>query len=134
MSYLADTDVIIDHLRGKQRLDKTKVLKGVAISIITLGELLYGAYKSVNKEKTLKTIFGFIESLSIKIINLDEKSIDQYAQYKAQLEETGNRLDDFDLLIASTAKINELVLLTRNIKHFLRIKNLKITDPPALAT
>ncbi|VVA44581.1 Ribonuclease VapC10 (fragment) [Candidatus Roizmanbacteria bacterium] len=43
MKYLVDTDVLIDHLRGKKKLDPTLLKDGVGISIITYGELLYGA-------------------------------------------------------------------------------------------
>jgi len=128
MKYLVDTDVLIDHLRGKKKLDPTLLKDGVGISIITYGELLYGAEKSINKEKTKQTVLDFIKNLSIAIINLSEEIIQKYATIKAGLEKKGQRLDDFDLLIASTAMSDSLVFLTGNIKHFSRIKELKIFD------
>ena len=124
MKYLADTNVLINHLRGKKKLDPTLLKDGVGISIITYGELLYGAEKSVNKEKTKQTVLDFIKNLSIAIINLSEEIIQKYATIKAGLEKKGQKLDDFDLLIASTAMSDSLVLLTGNIKHFSRIKDL----------
>ena len=126
MKYLADTDVLIDHLRGKKKLDPTLLKDGVSISIITYGELLYGAEKSVNKEKTRQTVLDFIKNLPIAIANLSEEIMQKYATVKAGLEKKGQKLDDFDLLIASTAMSDSLVLLTRNTKHFSRIKDLKI--------
>ena len=126
MKYLADTDVLIDHLRGKKKLDPTLLKDGVGISIITYGELLYGAEKSVNKEKTRQTVLNFIKNLSIVIANLSEEIMQKYATVKAGLEKKGQKLDDFDLLIASTAMSDSLVLLTRNIKYFSRIKDLKM--------
>lgn len=128
MKYLADTDVLIDHLRGKKKLDPTLLEGGVSISIITYGELLYGAEKSANKEKAKRTVLDFIENLSIKIANLSEEIMQKYATIKTGLEKKGQKLDDFDLLIASTAMSGSLVLLTRNIKHFSRIKNLLNKD------
>jgi len=89
---------------------------------------LYGAEKSINKEKTKQTVLDFIKNLSIAIINLSEEIIQKYATIKAGLEKKGQRLDDFDLLIASTAMSDSLVFLTGNIKHFSRIKELKIFD------
>lgn len=128
MKYLADTDVLIDHLRGKKKLDPTLLEKGISISIITYGELLYGAEKSANKEKAKRTVLDFIENLSIKIANLSEEIMQKYATIKTGLEKKGQKLDDFDLLIASTAMSGSLVLLTRNKKHFSRIKNLLNKD------
>lgn len=126
MKYLADTDIIINHLRGKKRIDNTKISAGIGISIISYGELLYGAEKASNHQKTRKIITNFIDELSIKIIDLNEKTMKSYAKLKVGLEKKGSRLDDFDLLIAATAKTNSLILLTGNLKHFTRIKTLSV--------
>ena len=55
MRYLLDTDVVIDHFRGKRLLD-LKFIQAGSISIITLAELLYGVYKSHNPKKSLETL------------------------------------------------------------------------------
>jgi predicted nucleic acid-binding protein len=47
---------------------------------------------------------------------------------KASLEKSGNRLDDFDLTIASCALAHNLTLVTNNLKHFSRIEGLKIAN------
>lgn len=126
MKYLLDTDVVIDHLRGKNKIKEKIVTDGVAISIISYGELLYGACKSQNKEKSMSLVNSFINDLSIKIINLDEKIMHEYAEVKAKLETVGKRLDEFDLLNGVTAKVNSLIIITRNTKHFGRIPGLKL--------
>ncbi|OGG03075.1 hypothetical protein A2W14_05210 [Candidatus Gottesmanbacteria bacterium RBG_16_37_8] len=126
MKYLLDTDVIINHIRGKKAIDKKVISEGSTISIISYGELLYGACKSKNKEKSLNLISSFLNDLSIKIINLDEKIMREYAEVKTALEKIGNRLDEFDLLIGITAKLNSLTLKTGNIKHYQRIPGLKV--------
>jgi len=126
VKYLADTDIIIKHLRGKHRLSEAKVAAGMAVSIITVGELLYGAHKSVQPQKSLQTVNNFLTDLSIKVLNLNQEIVNDYAKTKAQLEREGQRLDEFDLLIASTAKIHSLTLLTDNLKHFQRIPGIKI--------
>lgn len=124
MKYLLDTNVIINHLRGKNKINKTIIKSGVTISIITWAELIYGAYKSVNKEKSLAVIEALIEDLQITILSLNEKMVFQYAELKVKLEKTGKILDDFDLLIAATAITNKITLVTHNIKHFRRIPEL----------
>lgn len=125
MKYLLDTDLVIDHIRGKKYLDKQFFYAGCGISIITLGELLCGAYKSRSSKDGLQRINDFL-GLGVTVKELDIKVIDIYAEYRAELETSGQRLDEFDLLIASTAIINNLTLITRNLSHFKRIKNLKL--------
>lgn len=125
IKYLIDTDVAVDHIRGYRYLQPEIIKKGAAVSIISLAELLYGVYKSTNPKKNLQNIDELLE-LGIEVKNLNIEIIDVYAQQKANLEKTGERLDEFDLLIAACAKVNEFSLVTRNLKHFKRIKGLKL--------
>lgn len=126
MKYLLDTNIIVDHLREKEILQEEILEEGGGISIITLGELLYGAYKSDHPQNTLTKLSNSLRILDLKIVNLDQEIINEFAKIKAQLEKEGQRLDDFDLLIAATALINNFILATKNIRHFNRIKNLKM--------
>lgn len=128
MKYLIDTDVLVDHLRRKTSIDEEMLDYGSAISIINLGELIYGAYKSVHPRESLITLKKDLDILDFEIINLNEVVIAEFGRIKADLEIKGERLDDFDLLIAATAVVNNLILVTRNIKHFKRIKGLKLAD------
>lgn len=59
---------------------------------------------------------------------MSENVIDCYARLRAQLELSGIRIDDIDLLIASTAIFYDLTIVTHNTKHFIRIPGLKIED------
>jgi len=126
MKYLLDTDVIINHFKGKQSLNKEVLTGELFISVITYGELLYGAYKSSRVKKTLGTISEFLKDFSIKILTLEQATMREYAQNKVLLEKKGTKLDDFDLLIASTARVNSCTLLSRNIKHFQRFPGLAL--------
>jgi len=127
MKYLADSDVLIDHIRGKKYLDPAIITEGLGMSIISLGELLSGAYKSSNAEKSLKEI-DQIFSLGVTVENLSHEIMNTYAKIRIELEKSGKKLDEFDLLIAATAIVNKLILVTRNIDHFKRIKGLKLSD------
>lgn len=128
MRYLLDTDIVINQLRGKTRIKESIIEKGTAISIITFGELLYGAEKSVNKENSLAIINGFISDLQIEILGLNQDIIRIYAKTKKTLERVGKRLDEFDLLIGATATFHSLSIATLDLSHFKRIPNLKIAD------
>lgn len=125
MKYLVDTDILINHLRKKEAIPE-QILDEGAISIISLGELIYGAYKSVYPQKSLVILKKDLQILDFETINLDEIIIAEFGRMKADLEIKGERLDDFDLLIAATALVNNFTLVTKNIKHFNRIKNLKL--------
>ncbi|MBI4036224.1 type II toxin-antitoxin system VapC family toxin [Candidatus Daviesbacteria bacterium] len=126
MKYLLDTDILVDHLRKKKFLDKDILEKGAAISIITLGELLYGVYKSDNPTKSYELLKYTLNILNLGMLNLNDEIMIEFGKIKAELEKDGKRLEDFDLLIASVALENNLTLLTRNMNHFKRIQGLKL--------
>lgn len=126
MKYLLDTDLVVNQLRGKTRIKESIIEKGAAVSIITFGELLYGAEKSTNKENSLAIISSFISDLQIDILGLNQEIMSVYAKTKKSLEEAGKRLDEFDLLIGATASFHSLSIATLNLRHFKRIPGLRI--------
>lgn len=128
MKYLLDTNVIVEHLRGKRSIEVSFVKTGSAISIITQAELFYGAYKSKKPEENLRKIKEMLDDLRIAILPLTEDVLDNYGKTKTELEAKGQRLDEFDLLIVATALSLDLILVTGNIKHFQRISQLKLRE------
>lgn len=128
MKYLLDTDIVVNQLRGKTRIKENIVENGAAISIITFGELLYGAEKSTNKESSLIIINRFISDLQIDILGLNQEIMHIYAKTKTSLEAVGKRLDEFDLLIGATASFHSLSIATLNLRHFKRIPDLRIAN------
>lgn len=126
MKYLLDTDVVIDHIRGRKLLNESVLRKGALISLITLGELYYGSFKSEKGKKGVSIIRQDLNLLGIEVLSLTEGVIEKFAKIKADLVLKGKRLEDFDLLIAASALNFNLTLVTRNIKHFERIQGLKV--------
>lgn len=59
MKYQLDTDVIIYHLRGQRKFKVKWLQNRPIISVITLGELLYGAQKSNQPQKTIKMVNSY---------------------------------------------------------------------------
>lgn len=60
MSYLIDTDIIIYSLKGNEKVKTNLIEKkniSKAISVITYGELIFGAKKSKRREKNLATVY-----------------------------------------------------------------------------
>ena len=126
MKYLLDTDVLVNHLRGKESLSSEILMHGAAISIITLAELLYGVYKSDNPSQSLRKLEEDLDLLELPVENLNEVIVAEFGKIKTDLEIKGSRLEDFDLLIAACAITKGMTLVTRNVKHFQRISGLKL--------
>ncbi|MEK7119628.1 MAG: type II toxin-antitoxin system VapC family toxin [Patescibacteria group bacterium] len=126
MTHLLDTDCIINHLRGKKEIIRGSDTS-YAISVVTLGELFYGANRSVNPKATHEAVDAFRAEFNVTILDITEKVMAQYARIKALLSQRGALIEDFDLLIAATAIEHHLTLVTANKKHFTRIHGLSLT-------
>jgi tRNA(fMet)-specific endonuclease VapC len=126
--YLLDTDVLIGFLRGKnaklkQRMnDLLRREIPVYMSIISLGELYLGAFKSDNTPKNLSLVDSLKERLELLV--LTEDSVKLYGEIEAVLEKGGQVIGDLDVLIASTAISNDITLVSGNERHFKRIVTL----------
>lgn len=96
-----------------------------ALSVITILELMYGAYNSKDVERERQCVEELISHFPI--VTLDHCSI-EYASNKVKLRKIGTPVDEFDLLIAATALHYNLTLVTDNLKHFRRFENLKLEN------
>jgi len=126
--YLLDTNICAYFLNGKYDLE-TKIdevgFENCFVSEITIAEMKYGVAKSTQKEKNIKTLEMFQAKFDILPIF---PALDIYATEKARLKTKGKILDDFDLLIGSTAIFNNLTLVTKNISDFERLDGIVIED------
>ncbi len=128
MDYLLDTNICIYYFKGlfglKEKIEKIG-FQNFAISEITLAELIYGAEKSEQKEKNIKVIEDFAETITIIPI-LD--SLRMYGKEKARLKTKGTIISDLDLFIGATAIVNNMILVTRNTKEFERLESIRIEN------
>lgn len=120
--YFFDTNAIIYYFKGIQKVTVIfKLLedsnKAVNLSVITKIELL-----SFNNENEIKNIDKLLSNSQIFSLNDEvvEQTIKIRKKYKLKLP---------DAIIAATALINNLILVTHNEKDFKKIKGLKIIDP-----
>ncbi|MDH5399831.1 MAG: type II toxin-antitoxin system VapC family toxin [Cyclobacteriaceae bacterium] len=123
-----DTNICIYFLKGRYNLIERFENIGfdnLFISEITVAELKYGAAKSTYPEKNRRIINGLTSKFSQLPIY---SALDIYAIEKARLKRLGQTVDDFDVLIGATAIVNEMVLVTNNEKHFIRLKNINIEN------
>lgn len=128
MKYLLDTDTIVFFLRGKFNIVKKINEVGIEncfISEITIAELKFGAIKSKNFQKHTKEVYK-IEELFDRLSIYDV--FDEYARERFRLQKAGTLIPDFDLLIGVTSTVFDLILVTNNVRHFQRIKNIKLEN------
>ena len=110
---LLDSDILIDHLRGFKYLeDLTSNSSGntslfSAVSIAEIYSLLYfNEIESV--EKLISTL---------KVVSVDSVIAKLAGKYRMIFYKSHN-LSIPDALIAASAKINDAILVTKNVKHF----------------
>ena len=126
---LLDTDHCISVIRGSEKV-RAKLNEHLqlepAISVITVGELYFGAMRSQRPTSNTKSCKAFIATVNVLPLTTD--IMIQFAEEKARLAADGNLIEDLDLLIASTAIFHDLELATHNTSHFSRFMNLRLVD------
>lgn len=130
MKYLLDTNVCIKYLNGQsdaiRQSVETKMPGEIALSSIVRAELLYGALKSSQPERNVTRLHHFFKGFPS--IVFDDACSEVYATIRTQLEKQGRPIGPNDLLIASMALSNHLILVTHNTNEFGRIEGLPIED------
>ena len=129
LKYLLDTNIVIYVLkrRPKEVLEifNTNASR-MAISSITLSELIYGAEKSLNVDKNLEAIEEFVSHL--EVLPFVGKASQQYGQIKAALEKKGEIIGENNIHIAAHAISQGLILVTNNLREFKRVPNLALEN------
>jgi tRNA(fMet)-specific endonuclease VapC len=130
MRYLLDTDWLIatsvnqpNAVRAIDDLSYT----GLALSIIAIGELYEGAFRFPDPQAELTRIRRFLEPFTT--VWLSDPIMELFGQTRSDLRRTGQLIPDLDLLIAATAIRHDLILLTRNLRHFTRSAKLRLYQP-----
>jgi len=128
--FLLDTNICIYIQRQRPRnvLARFKKLApgDAAISVITWGELLYGAEKSKQRKKALELLAEF--KTFVPVLPIPETAGNTYGIIRASLESQGQPIGNNDLWIAAHAKAAGLTIVTNNEREFRRIAGLKVQN------
>lgn len=129
--YLLDTNICIYITKHqpqivRQHFEKHLPNRNILISVITLGELRFGAEKSQHKQKALNVINAFTSM--IQVVELDENTAQHYAKIRQDLSSKGQIIGANDLWLAAHARANNWVMVTNNTKEFLRVEGLKVEN------
>ena len=120
---ILDSDHCVAILRARLDLtDRIAPDEELAITAVSVGELVHGAAKSRRLADNLARLDVLLAALTI--LPYDEWAARRFGQLKAQLEQTGERISDLDLQIACITLEQEAALLTHNQKHFSRLTGL----------
>lgn len=130
--YLFDTDVITNILKKKPSQYLVHHLGRISpdeqfISVITVAEIVYGAYKSQRPEYHMKKLEEVLLT-EIAVLEFDVGAAYIAGKIRAKLEKEGMRLSWADIQIAAITMANNLTLITGNTKHFSRIPSLKLEN------
>jgi|SRR4051812_8642139 tRNA(fMet)-specific endonuclease VapC len=97
-----------------------------ALSVITYGELIYGAAKSSQRELAIERLRELVHWLPA--LPLPEAAAETYGNIRADLAAKGEMIGNNDLWIAAHALASELILVTNNEKEFRRVQGLKLQN------
>ena len=129
LRYLLDTNIVIYVLKRRP----VEVLatfnanaSRMAISSITLAELMHGAEKSQRVSENLAAIEDFCSRL--QVLSYGAKAAQHYGAIRAALEKRGQPIGVNDLHIAGHARSEGLVLVTNNVAEFVRVPALEVEN------
>jgi tRNA(fMet)-specific endonuclease VapC len=128
--YLLDTNICIyiaKHNPPAVRARFEQLTAGeLAMSVITWGELRFGAEKSKARAKALAALEQ-LQNL-IQIAPLTDDAGVHYGEIRSALEKTGKPIGNNDLWIAAHARAQGWVLVTNNEREFRRVKGLAVEN------
>jgi tRNA(fMet)-specific endonuclease VapC len=128
--YLLDTNICIyiakrkpeEVLRRFEALD----VGDVAMSLITYGELRFGAERSSQAARSMEVIGRLIEA--VPVLPMSAMVAEHYGSIRAMLANVGAMIGNNDLWIAAHARAGSLTLVTNNESEFLRVPGLQVEN------
>lgn len=129
LRYLLDTNIVIYVIKRRPLavLDVFNRHAGqMAISSITLAELMHGAEKSAKVDANLNVVEDFVSRLDV--LPYTAKAAQHYGSIRAALEKAGTPIGVNDLHIAAHARSEGLVLVTNNMGEFSRVPALQVQN------
>ena len=129
--YCFDTDVISATIKPSPPMHLIRRLavlppRDQFTTAITVGELLHGAYR-VGRESLTARVEQVVCSAQT-VLPFDAAAARTFAEQKAELEGRGEPIAEPDLRIASIALSHDLVMVTRNVRHFARVPGLVVEN------
>ncbi len=129
LKFLLDTNIVI-YVIKRRPLEALATFNRhhghMALSAITVAELVHGAEKSSQPERNLAVVEDFCSRLAV--LPYGEKEAHHYGQIRAHLERNGQPIGVNDLHIAAQARAQGLTLVTNNLREFERVPGLMLDN------
>lgn len=129
LRYLLDTNIVI-YVIKRRPLSALALFNEnaghMAISSITLAELMHGAEKSNAPTRSLAAVEDF--SSRLEVLAYGPKAAMHYGNIRAQLESRGQTIGVNDLHIAAHARSEGLTLVSNNLLEFERVDALQLAN------
>lgn len=129
LKYLLDTNIVIYTMKNRPRQVKRHFQQHdgrMAISTVTLGELVFGAEHSQQVERNLADIEAMAARL--EVLPFDNRAAYHFGHIRADLYRSGQPIGPYDMMIAGQARAMGLVLVTNNVREFERVPGLILED------
>ena len=129
LKYLLDTNIaiyVIKHRPIQALATFNRHAGQMAISSITLAELIHGVEKSTKPDHNLRQVEDFISRL--EVLDYGNKAAAHYGEIRANLESKGTPIGVNDLHIAAHARSEGLALVTNNLREFERVEGLRLEN------
>ncbi len=134
MKYLLDTNVLSESVKTSPQNTVLKSIKRHQHEIVTAApvwhELYFGCRRlpASRKRQILENYLNDIIKPNMIILPYDERAAEWHAKERARLSSGGNTPPFVDGQIASIAKVNGLILVTRNSADFKKFCGLKVEN------
>lgn len=128
MNFLIDTNICSAYLKGDP-IVWNKFMQysgGLVISVVTAGELWAWVSRGKASERSRHAVSDFIGS--VDVIEIDLAIALRFGELRGTMLDKGTPLPDMDALIASTALVGNLTLVTHNVADFQPVPDLRIED------
>ena len=129
LKYLLDTNIVIYTMKNRPQKVRERFKKHdgqMAVSSVTIGELVFGAEYSQQIERNLADISAFAARLDV--LPFDSKAAYHFGQIRAELYRMGRPIGPYDMMIAGHARAAGLILVTNNTKEFKRVSGLMVEN------
>ena len=133
MSYLLDTNVCIALMNDNSSRVRTPFMRAlrrkeeIVTSTIVVHELFYGVAKSEQVERNERALAAFLSG-DIAVIDYSARDAQAAGEIRAELERQGQRIGEYDTLIAGQAFSRNLVLVTANTRELEQVKGVIVED------
>ena len=128
MSFLIDTDTCSAHLKGNRAVNNRflQYTGGLRVSTVTMGELYTWAMRAAAPPQRLQGLQEMLRDVTVLEVTLDVAR--KFGELRAALYDQGLPPPDMDLMIAATALLYDLTLVTHNTKDFAHVPGLRMVD------